>query len=584
LTSPVSCLADIILHTFDLTISPVRITQRHVWRHRYTNSQSSLLYESNKPIAQTNELKDKKARQLRHRRSTGMVIQNFDSTTSQRPFWGTAYMPGLDREIANPESLADTFKHHRSDSKSSLRHSARHYYSVENIREKYAGPDNVVAQSHGTTAMTRSKSRPSALNLTDSSQKRIMEKMGQKPDQPELDVVSEGQITSASLDIDDEFSTVRDQITQITRDLQQMQIEELQIQEKAFDDDRKQRQKFLEISQRGRIQQGRRLSISSTYQIEPDHHPSHRHHRVRSDGSFFSHHQTPSLDTFASSSSSSAISIPQDKQFLVSADTIVRRQFLTPPAEYVPDGPFNGANDDDQTDEDGEDNEENSDTIYESLPASPNMTTLLLTTNSLISSRMEEMARSISPNHLEEKVWQDEFVNVMSRCIHQSEELERFSTELLKVERQMRELFLLKSALEDQLEQTEYTYNNRIDQCHEALSLQRQMISDLEYIMMDIDRKIDLNNQQSRKNDLNQPDALFNLEDDITVSNILGLTKKEELIARLRWEVGRFIGGGVGTGSIIHAYDRPDAGHSMIIGGTASSMETNLLNVSPTDD
>lgn len=486
-------------------------------------------------------------------------------------------MTELDREIANPESEAfDTFEHHNLDLKS-RRHSARRFYSVENIRDKYARPDTLVTQSsHLTTPMTRSKTRPSPLNLTDSSQKKIKEKVDKRPNQPSLGMVSEDQHTSASLDVDDEYSNVRDQITQITRELQQMQIEELQIQEKVYDEDRRQRQKLMEISQRDRIKQGRRLSISSTYQVEPTNHQTvHRHHRVRSDGSFFSHQQTPSLDTITSTSSTE-FSLAQDNRLL--ADSSIDHHFLSP---HIGDERHMSHRDDHPTYEyEDEDEQDNDDTIYQSLPASPNMTTLLLTTNSLISSRMEEMARSISPHHLEEKTWHDNFVKVMSQCIYQSEELESLSTELLKVERQMRELFLLKSALEEQLQQTEYAYNNRIEQCHRALALQRQMINDLDYMMIDIDRKIDLNNKRLRRDALDQYDALQNLDEDVTVSNILGLTKKEELIARLRWEVGRFIGGGVGTGSIIHAYNTPDAGHSMIIGGTASSMETSLINVS----
>ncbi|KAI9283884.1 hypothetical protein BC943DRAFT_338730 [Umbelopsis sp. AD052] len=528
------------------------------------------------PAAQTNELNDKKAKKLRHRRSTGMVIQKFDSTTSQRSFWSTAYMPELDRDIANPEDeIFDNFEQHNSNPR---RHSARRFYSVENIREKYARPDTFVTQSHLTTPMTRPKSRPSPLNLTDSSQKKIKEKMDQTPVQSFLGVASEDQHTSVSLDVDDEFSNVRDQITQITRELQQMQIEELQIQEKVFDDDRKQRQKLMEISQRDRIQQGRRLSISNTYQVEPMNENVHRHHRVRSDGSFFSHQQTPSLDTFVSSSSTDT-SLAQDGQLL--SDSSIDHHFLSPHIGDIQDRHISsGYRDIHSYEDENDDEQDNDDIIYQSLPASPNMTTLLLTTNSLITSRMEEMARSISPHHLEEKIWQNDFVQVMTQCIHQSEELESLSTELLKVERQMRELFLLKSALEEQLEQTEYSYNNRIEQCHQALALQRQMINDLDYMKRDIDRKIDLNNDRLRRNELDQDDALRHLDDDVTVSNILGLTKKEELIARLRWEVGRFIGGGVGTGSIIHAYDSPDAGHSMIIGGTASSMETSLINKS----
>jgi hypothetical protein len=527
------------------------------------------------------------------------VLQNFDSTTSTRTFWNTANITGADRNIANPghnNDSADVSEQLFSDTRAmENKRSPIYFYSVDDMRGKYHRSEisdgshylfakDTVAEPQ--SPMARSKIRPNPLNLTESSQQRIQEKISQRSEYGhpiECHTIGEVEVASPSLDTvegdddDDEFSNVRDQITAITRELQQMQIQELQIQEKAFDNDRKQRQKLVGISQRGRIQQGRRLSISNSYQIEAigeGSEPTHRHHRVRSHGSFFSHHQTFSLDSSSAASSTTAVSLSTDHQHNTMADLSKDHQLLSP---------SNGLGHSSTSTSD-EDDEVDDDNIYQSLPASPNMTTLLLTTNSLINSRMEEMARSVSPNHFEDKIWQNDFVDVMSRCIHQSEELESLSTDLLKLERQMRELFILKSSVEEQLEQREYVCSSQIEQCNRALSFQRQMITDLESMTIDMDRKIELATKLSHQAELKRngggPSNQADDDDEISISKILGLTKKEELVAQLRWEVGRFVGGGVGTGSIIHVYDSPNAGHSMIIGGTASTMERDFADVS----
>lgn len=547
-----------------IVLFPYRCPKRHVWRHRYSHSQSSqssFAHEPHKITSSTYDIYDRKEKKLQHRRSTGTVIQNFDSTTTTyRTFWNAVDMTGPGY------SPADSAKLPVRASKS-----PRYVYSVDDMRGKCSVSETAdVLHANDTTVAQslRSKMRPSPLNLTESSQQKIKEKISKRDKSHHS--IAESQ--ADGLDVDDEFSTLRDQITEITRELQQMQIQELQIQEKTLDEDRKQRQKLLEISQRDRIQQGRRLSISNAYQIEPidgTYEPTHRHHRVRSHGSFFSHHQSFSLES--SSATAFGLTTHHDHE----PDMTRNHRLIPPPSSgsnftYAhANGPTHGSatSSDDEVDMD--------DNSYQSLPASPNMTTLLLTTNSLISSRMEEMARSVSPHDQEDKIWHNDFVNVMSKCIHQSEELESLSTDLLKLERQMRELFILKSSIEEQLEHREYMYNSQIEQCDRELSFQRQMITDLESMMMDIDRKMELAAMRSSQTKTHEP-----LDEEISIGKMLALTKKEELVAQLRWKVGRFIGGGVGTGSIIHAYDSPNAGHSMIIGGTASTMEESLADVS----
>ncbi|CAM0139768.1 unnamed protein product [Umbelopsis sp. WA50703] len=558
---------------------------RHVWRHRYSHSQSSAFHEQ-PPNAYSNT-HDKALDKLRHRRSTGMVIQKFDSTTSERTFLHTASITGLDsyhsglyssnidvsntssKNIQNNELYKQLGYRHSMDNLggNTLRKSQLSYPS------QYCS--NQVFESESGMPVTRPKSRPKPLDLTDSLRKRCLDQTSGMAGSLPQDM-KEDECLNENLDLEDEFSGIRDQITQITRELQQMQVEELQTQEKSRDDERKQRQKLIEISQRGRIQQGRRLSVSGAYQLDADDvaYPN-GHHRGRSHGSFFSHRHNQSLGSISLASASTAVSSTTNYQHICSSE-LTRDHDLPTPSNAFSNHAVDEEDDYDYENENDNGNED----IYQSLPASPNMTTLLLTTNSLINSRMEEMARSVSPNDLDDRIWHQDFVSVMSRCIYQSEQLESLSTDLLRLERQMRELLFFKTSVEELLEQKEYMYNNQLEHCNQVLSGQRQMIRDLEAMAVDMEKKLERTTKKSqRPNTLSiSPEQAD--EDDIAFSNILQMNKKEQLVAQLRWQVAKFIGGGVGTGQVLHAYDAPNAGHSVIISGTASTMEGQFTEAS----
>lgn len=515
-----------------------------------------------------------------------MVIQKFDSTTSERTFLHTASLTGPDSYhsglySSNIDVSNTSRKHIQSND---LYNQIGYRHSIDDLRGNTLRKNSLAnpSQFRSTKALepeigmpeTRPKARPKPLDLTDSSRRRCL-------DQANDWTSSLTQDESVDTIADDEFSSIRDQITQITRELQEMQVEELQTQEKSRDDERKQRHKLIEISQRGRIQQGRRLSISGAYKLDTDDTAySNGHHRGRSHGSFFSHHHNHSLGSASLASVSTAVSSTTHPQYMYSSELTRDHDLLSPSNAFSGLGQaLNEEEDDDDDDVVDFENEENED-IYQSLPASPNMTTLLLTTNSLINYRMEEMARSVSPNDLNDRLWHQDFVSLMSKCIYQSEQLESLSTDLLRLERQMRELLFFKTSVEEQLEQKEYMYNNQLEHCHQVLSEQRQMIRDLDSMAVDVEKKFERTNKKSQ-----QPNALYMVSeqqenDDIAFSNILQMNRKEQLVAQLRWQVAKFIGGGVGTGVVLHAYDAPNAGHSVIISGTASTMERQFTEAS----
>ncbi|KAG2180160.1 hypothetical protein INT43_003948 [Umbelopsis isabellina] len=559
-------------------IGTVPHPMRHVWRHRYSHSQSSAFHEQPPNTNQTAH--DKSLDKLRHRRSTGMVIQKFDSTTSERTFLHTASPTGPDSYhsglySSNIDVSNTSRKHIQSND---LYNQLGYRHSVDNLRgntlrkTQFANP----SQYRSIQALepeigmpeTRPKARPKPLDLTDSSRKRCL-------DQASNWTSSLTQDECLDAIADDEFSSIRDQITQITRELQEMQVEELQTQEKSRDDERKQRHKLMEISQRGRIQQGRRLSISGAYNLDTDDiaYPN-GHHRGRSHGSFFSHRHNHSLGSASLASASTAVSSTTHPQYMYSSEQTRDHDLLTPSNAFS--GQALNEEDDDEDDVADFENED----IYQSLPASPNMTTLLLTTNSLINSRMEEMARSVSPNDLDDRIWHQDFVSLMSRCIYQSEQLESLSTDLLRLERQMRELLFFRTSVEEQLEQKEYMYNNQLEHCHQVLSEQRQMIRDLDSMAVDVEKKLERKNKKTQQSISLSMLSEQQDEDDIAFSNILQMNKKEQLVAQLRWQVAKYIGGGVGTGVVLHAYDAPNAGHSVIISGTASTMESQFTEAS----
>lgn len=218
----------------------------------------------------------------------------------------------------------------------------------------------------------------------------------------------------------------------------------------------------------------------------------------------------------------------------------------------------------------------------ERLPISSNITALFLTTNNLINSRLNELSETItSSNKSEQLKWQKQFLNLVTSCIHQSEALESLSTEILNAEHRVRELLLVKDSLHEQFQEREKQYEERIRECQEIAHQQLVMIDSLEELNADIDMKLETNRRElHRQEALNALDGRRGQEEEQedqrwdfnkSVASLLHMEEKQDIIHKMRWEIGMFVGGGVGTGHIIHTVENELNGIDMMIAGTGST-------------
>lgn len=230
---------------------------------------------------------------------------------------------------------------------------------------------------------------------------------------------------------------------------------------------------------------------------------------------------------------------------------------------------------------------------------SPNLTALFLTTNNLIHSRLDELSETASiksvHNDIDEEVtsildWQKKFLGLVTSCIHQSEQLESLSTDVLNTEHRVRELMLINDTIHEQFNEREKQYEERIRECQEVAQQQLMMIDSLEELNADINMKI-----ESKRRETHRQNALLSLgaanhnhshdqeedyyldEDNIrwnfqkSVAELLSIDDKHDMIQKMRWDIGMFVGGGVGTGHIIHSYEDNLNGIDMMIAGTGTT-------------
>lgn len=216
-------------------------------------------------------------------------------------------------------------------------------------------------------------------------------------------------------------------------------------------------------------------------------------------------------------------------------------------------------------------------------PTSPNLTALFLTTNSLINSRLDELSETasvasscdITSPTLE---WRTQFLELMSSCITQSEELESLSTELLGTERRVRELLVLNETVEEQFHEREKAYEERIRECQDVAKQQLYMIDTLDELMADIDMKMELLLKKGNESTDGNSDAIDEDENSgwdfsQSIADILGIESKDDLVHQMRWQVGMFVGGGVGTGHVIHSFEGRFRGIEMMIAGSGTTVE-----------
>jgi hypothetical protein len=217
------------------------------------------------------------------------------------------------------------------------------------------------------------------------------------------------------------------------------------------------------------------------------------------------------------------------------------------------------------------------------LMTSPNLTALFLTTNNLINSRLDELCDTASVKSSSDSDWQKQFLSLVTGCIHQSEALESLSTDVLNTEHRVRELMLINETLHEQFHEREKQYEDRIRQCQEVAQQQLMMIDSLEELTADINMKM-----ESRTKEMHRQQALMALdiafepreeeriEDERwnfqqSVADLLNMDDKHDIIQKMRWEIGMLVGGGVGTGHVIHSFDNKLNGIDMMIAGSGTT-------------
>ncbi|KAG2224325.1 hypothetical protein INT45_012894 [Circinella minor] len=220
-------------------------------------------------------------------------------------------------------------------------------------------------------------------------------------------------------------------------------------------------------------------------------------------------------------------------------------------------------------------------------PTSPNLTALFLTTNSLINSRLDELsetasiASSCDLNNSSSAEWRSQFLELVSSCITQSEGLESLSTEILGTERRVRELLVADQNVQEQYHEREKAYEERIRECEEVAKQQLLMIDTLEELTADLEMKMEQIQSQQEQEQL-ENDDLSSTADESNVSNedwdfrraisdIIGIESKDDFVHKMRWEVGMLVGGGVGTGHVIHTFEGRLRGIEMMIAGTGTT-------------
>ncbi|KAG1079494.1 hypothetical protein G6F42_023738 [Rhizopus arrhizus] len=226
--------------------------------------------------------------------------------------------------------------------------------------------------------------------------------------------------------------------------------------------------------------------------------------------------------------------------------------------------------------------EEEEEDLNERQLKSPNLTALFTTTNSLINSRLDELSETASiKSNTSQLEWQKQFLSLVTSCIQQSEALESLSTDVLNAEHRVRELMLVNDTLHEQFHEREKQYEERIRECQQVAHQQLVMIDSLEELTADINMKM-----ESRRREVNRQEALRALDANNTlrdqelqlqqqqnerwnfqrsVSDLLNMDDKHDVIQKMRWEIGMFVGGGVGTGHIIHSYQDKLNGIDMMI-------------------
>jgi hypothetical protein len=146
---------------------------------------------------------------------------------------------------------------------------------------------------------------------------------------------------------------------------------------------------------------------------------------------------------------------------------------------------------------------------------------------------------------------------------------------------------ILNETVSEQFNEREKQYEERIRECQDVAQQQLLMIDSLEELTADVNMKIEqLRESKQKENDdedddddeVNEEESRWDFKQ--SVADILNLQDKSELVQKLRWDIGMFIGGGVGTGHVIHSFQGNLNSFDMMIAGTGRTQrhEGDLLS------
>ncbi|KAI8978433.1 hypothetical protein BDB01DRAFT_799838 [Pilobolus umbonatus] len=229
---------------------------------------------------------------------------------------------------------------------------------------------------------------------------------------------------------------------------------------------------------------------------------------------------------------------------------------------------------------------------------------LCSTTNTLIHNRMIEETGIYHSDQSDtlsstDEMWRDDFLDLTSRMIQYSEQLESISTEILRAEGRVRELMVLQNSILEQYEEREKAYLDRLHECEQVSQRQLDLIDHL----IELDKDLDIPYQkQSRRHiptstssaslstiygwhsseqgQARSPDrsnvhskqqqSPYNIELKDQIKDIVQIQTMEDMVHYLRWEIALWVGGSIGNGHVVHSFEGPLNGLEMIIAGSGT--------------
>ncbi|KAG1249842.1 hypothetical protein G6F68_013118 [Rhizopus microsporus] len=145
----------------------------------------------------------------------------------------------------------------------------------------------------------------------------------------------------------------------------------------------------------------------------------------------------------------------------------------------------------------------------------------------------------------------------------------------------------LNQSIHEQFHEREKQYEERIRECQEVAKQQLLMIDSLEELMADINMKLE--STQKKPEGVKQPEGNEEEEErerkrreeeedrrwdfSKAISELLKMEDKLDIVHKMRWDVGMFVGGGVGTGHIIHSFENRLHGIDLMIAGSGMTNE-----------